>query len=134
MKAGELLTVREGLGMTRGELARQLSVREDTIKKWETGKEPIPYRVREEIEALETYTAETVRTLVDALNRSPVVATVVYRTSEEMDDKPDFQVLGAGWWRMVVYRASLEVPEMGIGYECELEQERGGVSFPPFTY
>ena len=122
MLGGELWVVREGLGMTRPAMAKRLGVREDTVRKWELGKDPIPYRVRDEVEALEAHTAEAVGTLVDALNRSAHVAVAVYRAEDDFAGRPDIQELGAGWWRMVVWRASLEVPGAVIGLPEELSR------------
>ena len=122
MTGGELWTVRTGLGLPRSALGRRLGVREDTVKAWEIGKERIPVRVRGEVEALEAYTAGAVGDLVDALNAARDVAVEVYRSDADMPaDRADVRQLGASWWRMVVFRAALEVPGVEIGTRAELD-------------
>ena len=123
MKAGELLTVRGGLGMTQADLSTHLGVRRDTLSKWESGSDPIPFAVREEIEALEAYTNQAVKSLVDMLKTTSVIAVAVHKNTDNPSVRPDHQALGPGWWRMVVYRAVQEVPGVEIGYAWELQEE-----------
>lgn len=115
MDPGELRMVREALGLTLSHLAGMLGVREDTLRRWEVGREPIPHRVREEVEAIERDTAAAVGEVVAALRdaRDPVVR--VYRSDAEMHAaRPDLAHLPARWWRHVVYRAATEVPGVVI--------------------
>lgn len=115
MSNAELQTVREYLGLTIEALAGMLSVRPDTVRRWESGREPIPYRVPDEVEKLEQYTAAAVGELVAALQdqRDPGVA--VYRRDEDMHAaRPDTAHLPARWWRHVVARAAHEVPGVVI--------------------
>ncbi|UJP39312.1 helix-turn-helix domain-containing protein [Cellulomonas palmilytica] len=108
-------TVREYLGLTSASLAGMLGVRHDTYRRWESGRERVPVRVREEVEAVEEYTARAVDELVAALEdaRDPVVR--VYRTDAEMHAaRPDIAHLPARWWRHVVARACERVPGVEI--------------------
>ena len=126
MTAGELQTVREYLGLTTEALAGVLAVRHDTVRRWESGKELIPVRVREEIEAIEADTARAVGELVAALNDSPD-PVVVYRTDADLHAaRPDMAHLTARWWRHVVARAAHEVPGLVIGTRADLEALDGG--------
>ncbi|EHI13154.1 hypothetical protein [Mycolicibacterium thermoresistibile] len=80
---------------------------------WEAGRDPIPARIRDEVEQIEAITAQAVTELVDALRRDPVVA--VYRRDEDMHaSRPDTGHLPARWWRHVVARAAHEVPGVEI--------------------
>ncbi|MDO4888148.1 MAG: DUF1870 family protein [Actinomycetaceae bacterium] len=113
MPGVELQTVREALGLTSEALARLLRVNARTVRAWEAGRDPIPYRVRSEVEALEAYTAECVEHVVQALldSRDPEAAIVVYRSDEQLHAaRPGFEDLTARWWRAVAYRAACEVP------------------------
>lgn len=115
MTSGEFQTIREYLGLTTKSIAGMLGTRDDTIRRWESGRDLIPERVREEVEAIEAETAEAVTALIAALNdaRDPVVA--VYRTDAEMHAaRPGTTHLTARWWRHVVARAAHEVPGVEI--------------------
>lgn len=115
MDPGELQTVREALGLTTRHLAGMLDVREDTVRRWESGRDPIPVRVREEIETIEAATATAVGELVAALKDARDPAVLVFRTDEAMHAaRPDLAHLPARWWRHVAYRATSEVPGVTI--------------------
>jgi transcriptional regulator with XRE-family HTH domain len=108
---GELQMVREYLGLTIDSLAGMLAVNPRTIRSWEAGRDPIPERIRGEVEQIEAMTATAVGELVDALNdaRDPVVR--VYRRDEDMHaTRPNTAHLPARWWRHVVAGACQEVP------------------------
>ena len=111
MDGGELQTVREYLGLTLESLAGILRVNPRTVRAWEAGRDPIPDRIREEVEAVEAMTAAAVGELVTALSDSADPAVGVYRRDEDMHAaRPDTAHLPARWWRMVVARACEEVP------------------------
>lgn len=65
----EFAAHRSRLGLTMAELGERLSVRADTIKRWESGREPVPYRVPDELAALHRKQAALARRMaaVDAL-------------------------------------------------------------------
>lgn len=118
MDPGELQAVREYLGLTTETLAAMLGVRHDTVRRWESGRDPIPGRVRAEVEAVEESTARSVGELVDALRDARDPAVVVYRTDAQMHAaRPDVAHLPARWWRHVVLRAVSEVPGVQITSE-----------------
>lgn len=122
MTGGELQTVREYLGLTGDALAGILGVQPRTLRAWEAGRDPIPYRVREEVEAVEAATARAVGEVVAGLRDARAPAVVVYRTDAEMHQaRPDTAHLTARWWRHVVARAAHEVPGVEIGTAEELE-------------
>lgn len=122
MPAGELRVLREWLGLSTPTLARLMGVRADTVRRWETGRERIPRRVREEIEAIEQQTAIAVVQLVEALQDARDPLAVVYRDTEDLPaDRPDIVRLGASWWRHVVARAVHLVPGVVVCYPDEIE-------------
>ncbi len=121
MTGGEMQTVREYLGLTTEQLAGRLDVRHDTVRRWESGRDPIPLRVSQEIEDLEEHTAHAVDQLVAALHDARDPAVEVYRRVEDMpSDRPDLIALGPRWWRHVVARAAGQVPGVAIGTRAEL--------------
>lgn len=115
MDPGELRTVREYLGLTLDALAGILAVRLDTLRRWESGRERIPYRVREEVEKVEADTAAAVGELVAALQDAADPAVLVYPSDEAMHlARLGTEHLTARWWRHVVARAAGEVPGVVI--------------------
>jgi hypothetical protein len=82
-----------------------------TVCSWEAGRDPIPERIRLEVEQIEAMTADAVGVLVDALIDERDHVVVVYRTDEALHAaRPGTQHLPARWWRHVVARAVDEVP------------------------
>lgn len=115
MSGAELQTVREYLGLTIESMAGMLSVNPRTFRAWESGKDPIPYRVPDEVAQIEAYTAQAVGELVAALNDARDLVVEVYRRDEDMHAaRPDTAHLPARWWRHVVARAAHEVPGVEI--------------------
>lgn len=115
MDGGELQTVREYLGLTIESLAGILGVNPRTVRSWEAGRDPIPERIRVEVEAIEQSTAEAVGELAAALHDARDVSVRVYRRDEDMwAARPDTAHLPARWWRHVVARACEEVPGVVI--------------------
>jgi len=115
MNGGELQTVREYLGLTHDALAGILGVNPRTLRSWESGRDRIPERVREEVEQIESDTAAAVGELVAALGDMREPAVAVYRTDEELHAaRPDTVHLTARWWRHVVARAVTKVPGVVI--------------------
>lgn len=115
MDPGELQAVREYLGLTTESLAGMLDVRHDTLRRWESGRDPIPHRVREQVEQIEDYTGRAVDELVAALRDARDVAVPVYRTDAAWHAaRPDAAHLPARWWRHVVMRACEDVEGVEI--------------------
>lgn len=115
MPGGELRMAREFLGPTIEELAPILGVRSDTERRWEAGKEPVPFKLWDEIQALENVTGEVIGNIVNQLNdmRDPVAQ--IYRTDAEFREaQPHYTQFTARWWRHCVARACLEVPGVQI--------------------
>lgn len=103
------------LGLTYPAAAALLKVRDDTVRHWCSGKEKVPHRVDDEMTAIDQYTAAAIGRLVDALRDARDVGVVIYRRDEDMwSQMPELEPYGARWWRMVVARASLEVPGVEV--------------------
>lgn len=115
MNPMEFKMAREYQGLGTEHLAAILNVRHDTVRRWESGREPIPYRTREEVEMIEAHTARSVTQLITALKDAAEPTVALYRTDADMHfDRPDTSHLPARWWRMVVARACHEVPGVQI--------------------
>lgn len=115
MTGGELQTVREYLGLTGDALAAILGVNPRTVRAWESGRDPIPERVRGEVEQIEVDTATAVGELVEALEDMRDPAVLVYRDDAALvAASPEMAHLTARWWRHVVARACEEVPGVVI--------------------
>lgn len=63
----DLRAARRILGLSGQELAGRLNVRADTLRRWESGRDHIPYRVREELAAIAAERAERIAILAAAL-------------------------------------------------------------------
>ena len=115
MSGAELQTAREYLGLTIESLAGMLNVIPRTVRAWESGADPIPYRVPDEVAVIENYSAHAVDELVAALRADPDPFIVTYRRDGDMHTaRPDTAHLPARWWRHIVARAVHEVPGVRI--------------------
>lgn len=113
MPAISLQGAREFLGLTIDAMARLLSVNPRTVRSWEAGRDPIPVRVREEVEAIQERTAEVVTEIAAGLDDSGDAYMASFRTDEDFArDQPELAAAGytARWWRHVSERVALEVP------------------------
>ena len=61
MLPDELKEARAVLGLSQQALADLLSVRQDTVARWESGRDPIPYAVPGELDALAVKRVEEIR-------------------------------------------------------------------------
>ncbi|QHN28918.1 DUF1870 family protein (plasmid) [Gordonia pseudamarae] len=107
MDGGEFQTIREYLGLTADVLAGILKVGARTIRAWESGRDPIPYAVPDQLRAIEDYTSDHVDQLVAELSNQPAPhIVIVYRHDEDFAAHHSDQAhLSARWWRFVVARA-----------------------------
>ena len=123
--AGELRATREWLGLSTPTLARLLEVRTDTVRRWESGRERVPLRVRVELDALEQTTAAAVDEVVATLRNARHPVVIVYRDTEDLPAWLDIAwldgvCLGAAWWRHVAASASREVAGTVVCYPDEV--------------
>lgn len=115
MPSGELKMAREFLGLTLDELAAILGVRQDTLRRWESGKEPVPYKLWDEIQAVEEATSDAIGQIVTQLNDMRDPQAEIYRTDDAFwTALPALRQFSARWWRHCVARACLEVPGVQI--------------------
>lgn len=104
MSPSELRARREYLGLTQEALSLALgrhgsAVRADTVRRWESGREPVPYGVPAEVEQIEVRTQR----FVDDLRARP--AEQVFYDS---DTEVRLRTLGwctARWWRHCIIRS-----------------------------
>ncbi len=102
MSPAALRAQREYLGLTGDAMAARLGVRPDTVRGWESGKDPIPYGVPDEVRAVAAETAGHVEDLVQIVGQHPGdgwESLVVERAA------PTIRGYGMRWWRHVVVRA-----------------------------
>lgn len=116
MSGAELLTVSEGLGLNRRDLATVLGVAERTVSRWFDEQVPVPDGVRLDVEAIEAATDEQVRRIVGATEGAPAVVEVYRKDPALWAERPDLRPYPARWWRVVAYRAACEVPGVEIRY------------------
>ena len=66
MTGAEFAAHRCRLGLTLAEMGEQLNVRPDTVQKWESEREPVPYRVPDELAELHREQAALAEQWADA--------------------------------------------------------------------
>lgn len=113
----ELRVWLDWLGLDALEASRVLGVRHDTVRRWLSGRDPVPVRVGDELQAVEEVTAAAVGEVVAALQDAPSPVAVIYRTDADLwAARPDVYPHPARWWRMVIARATAEVPGVEIAW------------------
>ena len=111
----ELRARREHLGITSETLAGLLGVRHDTLRRWEHGRDPAPYRIGQEVGEIEDTTNEWVSTVEREL-RDPAAGDWLPGGAEAVIAK-----YGGRWWRHVVIDAWKRVGPDGHGVDWLLE-------------
>lgn len=123
MTGSELHLARLHLGFSRADFARLLSCREDTVRRWESGKDPVSFRARDEIRAAEITADNAVEKLTIALQKMARPRVIVDAEQRQAgSDWPELAVYGSGWWRAVVGRAVRRVPGARAGTTAEFER------------
>lgn len=116
MSGAELQMMREYLGLTGNDLSQMLRVRADTVRAWETGRDPVPFRTRDEITAIANTTRATVDELVNQLKKNESTRTVdIYRRDHDFHTAhPEHDDMPARWWRHVAARVTEQLPDVTI--------------------
>lgn len=115
LTGAELRVWLDRLGLDPAEAGKVLGVRHDTVRHWISGRERVPIRVGEELKAIEARTATAVSEVVATLHDAADPTVAIYRTDADLwAERPELQPYGARWWRMVVARATAEVPGVEI--------------------
>jgi transcriptional regulator with XRE-family HTH domain len=110
----ELRSIRESIGLTGERLAAVFGVRSDTLRRWESGRRPIPPRVRAELDAVvqATETAwrtEAVAVWASVANGVATTDVVVWDDDESFAAaNPFYASFGARWWRVIAGRVAAE--------------------------
>src|SRR5690606_2237375 len=116
MTGSELHAARSRLGLSRADLARVLSAGENTVRRWEIGKDPVSFRARDTIREIEAVTDGVVNSLtavLGAMGRPRVLISEKQGAAGEWSAV--VAVYGLGWWRAVADRAATAVPGARIG-------------------
>ncbi|GAB36490.1 Aca2/YdiL-like domain-containing protein [Gordonia otitidis] len=116
MSGAELQMIREYLGLTGSDLAEMLRVRADTVRAWETGRDPVSFRARDEIADIARTTRATVDELVTRLKKTDSTRTVeIYRRDHDFHTAhPEHDHMPARWWRHVAARVTEQLPDVTI--------------------
>ena len=124
--SAELRVWLDWLGLDAAEAARVLGVRHDTVRRWLSGRDPVPVRVGDELQAVKYATAQAVGDVVASLRDARDPAVAVYRSDADLwAERPDVEPYPARWWRMVVARATVEVPGVDIEWRGGPADGRG---------
>lgn len=105
----ELTCIRESLGLTDDALAGILKVNPRTIRSWQKGRDPIPYRVPSELEKLQSETEQAVEELVEKLKGEEEPVVFVCRNDREFTQLYPDSKFNARWWRQVALKAAKQV-------------------------
>lgn len=116
--AAELLCLMEYLGLAPCDLAALLEVREGSVRRWlkSTGVPPVEVRVELAL-LLDRTWEEVARVAAEGIEHG--VVTVHATNAQLWAARPDLEPLPARWWRHVVARAVLEIPDVRIHWSPE---------------
>lgn len=118
MTPGELLCLREALGLTVRALSHATGLSYQTITRWESesGEWPISRPSAERMADLVAYTNETVAGVV--ATHPPGSTIVIYRRDKAFREHVNTGdwVLSAAWHRMVAWRAAERIPGATVTY------------------
>ena len=115
ISGAELRVWLDWLGIDGEHIGRILGVRTDTVRRWVSGRDLIPLRVGDELQDVENATTATIAEVIATPGDMADPAVTVYRTDAELwAARPDVEPYPAKWWRMVVARATAEVPGVMI--------------------
>lgn len=130
MTAGEVRVARDALGMTPQQLGDAIGgISARAVQNFEWGKYAVPHELGENIRALQKDMRERVESLAAYLRDNPE-ATVVVFSEEGRDQLPekvppayqDVAKFGAKWWRLVVARATEDLPDAHVGSPTEVHK------------
>lgn len=123
MSGGELRIAREYLGLDHQQLGHVLKVNPATVQNWELNKAAIPYGVTGEVKELRRITRARVEDLAAYLRANPQAAVPVYSDKDRLPDtERDIATYGTKWWRMVVARATEDLPDAHVGTPTEISR------------
>ncbi len=101
----ELRARREFLGLTGEALADALGVRHDTVRAWESGKDPVPHRVPAEVAAIEEDTRQVVARVVADARAGDQGAFYRHCEGGALKISEAQHARGDRWWSQVFVRA-----------------------------
>lgn len=115
MSGAELRTIRQGLGVTVEWLATLLRIAPRTVTRWETGDQPIPPGISDEMQFLLGEATTEVVEHVASFTRpgqSPEAIVILNYAA----------AMPIGWQRAIAFRVLLEVPRLRIIDRSEDQQ------------
>lgn len=111
LTAAEVYSIREYLGLTGDHMAELLSVNPRTLRSWESGRDPVPGRLRPEVAELVEATNARVAELTHWARTEDEPVLTVFRTDEEYRDTYKTWPAArwsASWHRRVCMRVAAE--------------------------
>ena len=107
----ELKARREALGYTTDDIAKVAGVNNRSPRAWESGREPVPVRIRTILDALEAETDTIIATvrsaIVDHQERNPGdLAIIVPTTDSAYRTRWPHAAHTARWWRAAIHAAT----------------------------
>lgn len=111
----ELRSRREYLGLTTEWLASLLDVRHDTVRRWESGHDAIPYRIGDELTEIEAMTSREVDALTASITEHSITSVTVPVTDAQLHEaRPDLDRYPARWYRHVAVRSIATLEDVTI--------------------
>lgn len=121
MTGGELRVAREFLGLDHEGMGAALGgTHPATVQRWEWGQAPIPLPVLDEVRELQAITQGNVDRLAARLRANPEETIPVWSEKDKLPPDSDVARYGPHWWRMVVARATQDLPDAHIGTFAEI--------------
>jgi transcriptional regulator with XRE-family HTH domain len=119
MNAAQIRSIREYLGLSHAELGAVLEIDARSVRRWETGEQPIRDHNADGIRKIVDITAKFARRHVIYLRTHPQPTLITYRSDEDLwDAHPTFAPLPARWHRMLAARVAELVPNLVVTYEA----------------
>jgi hypothetical protein len=129
MTGGELRVAREQLGMDPRQFGRAIGTNPATVQNWELNTYPVPHGVWDDLRKLQKETTARVEALAAHLRSYPDATVPVFsddgkdRLPEQVPDAyRDIATYGAKWWRLVVGRATADLPDAHVGTPTEIRR------------
>jgi transcriptional regulator with XRE-family HTH domain len=129
MTGGEIRMARDALGMNPQQFGRAIGVNPRAVQNFELAKQPVPAGVMGDVQRVEQATRARIEALAAYLRENPD-ATVPLFSDDGPDRLPDdvpegyqdIAIYGAKWWRLVVAKATEDLPDAHVGSPTEIRR------------
>jgi hypothetical protein len=119
--SGWLFMTANALGLSDADLAYELDVREDTIRKsWKYGTQHIPDGIRDDLHNFVEFTDACVDALAARAEDLDEPALIVYSNLRDVPADHMAATYGITWWDHVAFSTRKAVPELYIGNTLEV--------------